>query len=75
MIDEGLLHNSFGVQILLHFVPILLPAGEGQIEAGPGVIGVADMTSDPGPYPALQDPCAKGTSRRPIERNDVAPDR
>ena len=53
MIDERLLHNSFGVQILLQFVPILLAAGEGQIEAGSGVIGVADMTSDPGFYPAL----------------------
>jgi len=54
VIHERLLHSAFRVQILLHFLPMLLPAGEGQIEARPAVIGVADMTSDPGFYPALQ---------------------
>jgi len=53
VIDERLLYRSFRAQILIHFASMLLPAGECQIEACPALIGVADVTSDPGFYTAL----------------------
>src|ERR1700677_1176045 len=74
MIDERLLHNSFRVQILLHFSPMLLLASERQIEACPGVITVADMTSDPGLYAALLDRGAQVRRRGSIQRHNIAPD-
>src|SRR5271166_2367718 len=50
-----------------------LPAGKRQIEAGPGVIGVADMTSNPGFCSALLDRSREGRRRLAIQRDEVAP--
>src|ERR1700689_4609480 len=74
-VDERLLGGSLDVQILLHFVTLLLHETKCEIKTRSAAIGVADMEAGPGRHTAFQNTVSYSFHRRLVEREDVAPHR
>src|SRR5215471_19478599 len=73
VVDERLLGGAFDPEVLFHLASWLLPETESKIDAGAGLIGVADVTSRPRTHPAFLDTGANGSNRALIQRQDIAP--
>src|ERR1700691_703342 len=74
-VDERLLGGTLDVQILLHFVTLLLHETKCEIKTRSAAIGVADMAAGPGRHTAFQNTVSYSFHRRLVEREDVAPHR